>query len=338
MNAENRLRDAPYFVPDPWTATKVSGSAFLRHLTRALSEAVNANAHGRISAQSMAILTAGLVRFARPVHYPLYTRLVARGLRQHWPRAMLLDLLLFDAHSALYGRHRPDLSVLFLNAGAHIQHHYFFNSPACDAQRRNPDWYVNPQADPVLDVLELYDRMLREIRARFPDARLIVATGLRQVPYPEVTFYYRLIDHAATLHDLGVADVKAVEPRMSRDFLVRFETEGAAIHGCEVLGKACDVAGERLFEDLERRGSELFVTLTYPHEIDAATRVRVGTREIPDFRRHVALVAIKNGHHDRTGYVVDTGTEVDEDTATVMPLPELHVRVMQAVAGGTEDS
>ena len=338
MNAENRLHAAPYFVPDPWTATEVSGSAFLRRLGPALAEAVNANAHGRMSPRTVATLAAGLVRFARPVHYPLYARLVARGLRRHWPRAMLLDLLLFDAHAALYGRHRPDLSVLFLNAGAHIQHHYFFNSPACDAKRRNPPWYVDPQADPVLEVLELYDRMLRELRARFPDARLIVATGLRQVPYPEVTFYYRLVDHLATLRELGVADMTAVEPRMSRDFLVRFKSEAAAIRGREVLEKVCDTSGERLFEELERRGAELFVTLTYPHEIHAATRVHAGAREIANFRRHVALVAIKNGHHDRTGYVIDTRTPVDGDTSAVMPLRDLHTRVKQAVAGSAGDS
>lgn len=335
MNAENRLRRTPYFVPDPWTGTPASGPPLVRRLARAVARAVNTNATGGTGVRTLLEVLAGLVRFARPRHYPLYARLIARGLRLHWPRAMLLDRLLFDLHTALYRKHQPDLSVLFLNAGAHIQHHYFFNSAVGETGRRNPEWYVAPEADPVLEVYALYDRMVSELRARFPEARLILATGLQQVPYPEVTFYYRLTDHADFLRRLGIDGVVAVEPRMSRDFLVRFVDADAARAGERVLRGARDDQGKALFEEVDNRGADLFVSLTYPHEVRPGTRVASGDgRAIPEFSAHVALVAIKNGHHDTTGYLVDTAERSGEADAQVIPLASLHDRVMRAVQGG----
>ncbi|SFC96760.1 hypothetical protein SAMN05660831_00270 [Thiohalospira halophila DSM 15071] len=331
MNAENRLQNAPYFVPDPWTPTEASGSPFVRRLARAVSEAVNANAHGRVGAGTLATVLAGLARFASPRHYGRYASLIARGLRHHWPRAMLLDLLLFDVHNALFRKHRPDLSVLFLNAGAHIQHHYFFNSPACEADRRNPDWYVEPEADPVYEIYELYDMMLRDVRQRFPESRLIVATGLRQVPYPEVTYYYRFTDHADFLQRAGIPGVTGVEPRMSRDFLVHFDSAESAAEAERLLRAATDDEERPLFEEADNRGTDMFVTLTYPHEITPGTTAHINGRTIEDLAAHTALVAIKNGHHHTTGYVIDTAETAASTRDRTIPLPELHDRIVGAV-------
>lgn len=331
MNAENRLEHAAYFVPDPWTNTPASGSPFVRRLSGAVSRAVNSNAYGKVGVRTLLEVLAGLARFARPVHYPRYAALVARGLRRHWPRAMLLDLLLFDLHNALFSRHRPDFSVLFLNSGAHIQHHYFLNSAACDAERRNPEWYVSPDADPVLEIYELYDMMLRELRQRFPNTRLIVATGLQQMPYPEVTYYYRLTDHEGFLSRAGISGVTAIEPRMSRDFLVRFESREAAGEAQALLQGATDEEGRPLFEEVDNRGEDIFVTLTYPREIHSSTAAHINGRVIEPLAEHTALVAIKNGHHHATGYVIDTGETPETTRDRTVPLATLHDRILEAM-------
>ncbi|WP_019570874.1 hypothetical protein [Thioalkalivibrio sp. ALE11] len=334
MNGANRLRNSPYFVPDPWTGTPAAGPLFVRFLARAVSRAVNTNATGGAGATTWLTVLAGLVRFARPRHYPEYARLLGRGLRRHWPRAMLLDRLLFDMHAALYRRHQPDLSVLFLNGGAHIQHHYLFSSQVCEAGRRNPEWYVPPEVDPVLEVYQLYERMVLEWRERFPETRIILVTGLRQVPYPPGPHYYRLVDHADFLQRVGVRDVVEVEPRMSRDFLVRFTSSETAAEAESILRELADEQGRKLFEEVEPRGHELFVTLTYPHEIDRSTRVcPPGGEMVLDLQEHVALVAIKNGHHDATGYCMDTGAAEGEGGGAGIPLKEVYYRVWQSVTG-----
>jgi len=41
-------------------------------------------------------------------------------------KALILDSLLVDVHFTLWIKYKPDFSNLFLNSGAHIQHHYLF--------------------------------------------------------------------------------------------------------------------------------------------------------------------------------------------------------------------
>ena len=50
----------------------------------------------------------------------------------------------------------------------------------------------------MLEAYTLYDRIVGQVERAFPDARLMLATGLHQDPHREVTFYWRLKDHAAS--------------------------------------------------------------------------------------------------------------------------------------------
>src|SRR4051794_9556157 len=60
MNAKHRLRDPAFFVPDPWTNTRVTASPTLARLHGALSQVVNENASGRLTMASMLALLRGL--------------------------------------------------------------------------------------------------------------------------------------------------------------------------------------------------------------------------------------------------------------------------------------
>ena len=55
----------------------------------------------------------------------LYAKFLDR-MKCSW--ALLLDLILHDLHINLLSKNKTEFSSIFLNAGAHIQHHYFFNS------------------------------------------------------------------------------------------------------------------------------------------------------------------------------------------------------------------
>jgi hypothetical protein len=133
MNAENRLKRAAYFVPDPWTVTPTDGSFWSQALGGAISQTVNDHAKGRISLKSIVALGLGIVRFARLKNYLLYAKLALTSSGEPWRKALFLDLFLHDFHWTLLNQHRPNFSTVFFNAGAHIQHHYLFNlDPAVD--------------------------------------------------------------------------------------------------------------------------------------------------------------------------------------------------------------
>jgi hypothetical protein len=294
MNAGHRVKDAAFFVPDPWTKTGVAAPKLMRAAYEAICQAVGDNAEGHIGAGSAARLACGLAAYARPTHWPQYARLAALGLKRHWARAVFLDRFLADCFFRLWKRTRPDFATLFLNGAAHIQHHYLFNSAAYTGPFRNPAWYLPAGMDPVLEIYKLYDRIVGEALRLDPALRVMMATGLHQDPVEEPVFYWRLRDHAATLRRLG-CEFERVEPRMSRDFLVACASASQAARSEEILKRQKAPDGVPLFE-VDNRGETLFVTLSYPHDIP------------PALAAEVVFVAIKNGRHNGIGYFLDTGT------------------------------
>jgi hypothetical protein len=328
MNASNRTRDAAFFMPDPWTRTRLTGSRMLRTLHGAVCEAVGDNAEARMSPSSLARIVAGLAVYARARNYPRYARLLSGGLRRRWLRALLLDTLLGDIFIGLTKSKQPDFASIFVNAGAHIQHHYMFSSSAYRGAARNPPWYAPADADPVLDACEAYDRMIGHALQALPGYRLMIATGLRQIPHRETTFYWRLRDHADFLRRIGIV-AQAVEPRMSRDFIVRFSMEGDARRAAALLSACRADDGIPLFE-VDDRGLSLFVMLTYARDVGPELGWEIEGMRHPGLRNEIAFVAIKNGEHDGAGFFIDTGLRAGEGTAA-FELRELPRRIRDAL-------
>lgn len=303
MNADNRLKNPVFFIPDPWTKTPSDGSFWCKSLGDAVSQAVNDNSQARITIKTAAQIIFALLRFARPKHYLRYIKYIFQSRWKPWLKPLVLDLLLHDVHWSFFKNRNPNFSTLFLNAGAHIQHHYFFNSKPVmgSITIKNPTWYIKDGADPLSEVLELYDLICGELMDR-RDSELLIATGLSQKPYDRVKFYYRLIAHEKFLDQFGLS-FTAVYPRMTRDFLVQFQTEIEAIEAETILKKiVIESDGLPLFGVIENRGSSLFVTLTYSSEIDETTKLVINDQVI-SLKPHVVFVAIKNGMHQAEGYV-----------------------------------
>jgi hypothetical protein len=329
MNAKHRARAPAFFVPDPWTPTEVTGGATLRRLHSALAQVVNDNAQAKISLLSLTALLLGVVRYARPANYVRYLQLGLSSWRSPWRKAVFLDMLLTDIFIREVRHTKPHFATLFLNAAAHIQHHYLFSSSAYSGMRRNPEWYVAKGVDPVLEVYSHYDRFLGQVARKFPDARLMLATGLHQVPHDEPTFYWRLKDHAKFLQLLGL-QFAGVEPRMSRDFLVICSTSEEASRNASLLQSVAHEDGTLLFE-VENRGRDLFVMLSYAREIHLETRFVLGGRTYEGLYEHVVFVALKNGEHNGLGYFVDTGEASSQPT---FPLKDMPRRIMDALEVG----
>ena len=308
MNAAHRLRDPAFFVPDFWTQTGISAPRALARLHAAVSQLVSDNAEVRLTPGSIAALLTGLALYASPRNYSLYASLVMTSASRPWRRAILLDLLLNDVFVSLVRDRSPDFATLFLNAGAHIQHHYLFSSQCYRGQHRNPEWYVAAGVDPVLEVYEVYDRILGIIRTEFPAARVMIATGLHQDPHGEGSYYWRLRRHADFLERIRVPFVR-VEPRMSRDFLVVCRDAEQAVQAqTRLAGAVANNDGLPLFE-VDNRGADLFVMLTYPREISPGFEITVGDETFSGLDQDVVFVALKNGQHNGTGYFLDTGAD-----------------------------
>lgn len=300
MNASNKLKNPAYFIPDPWTQTPCDNSFFSKSITDAIVQAVNDNSQSKLTFKTIFNLGLGFVALVKPSRYLTLAKYAFNALGKPWRKALFLDMLLYEIHKTLFKRKNPNFSTLFLNAGAHIQHHYFFNSPYVDSQElKNPAWYIGKDDDPFLEMLRVYNEMLKDL-LELPDTEIIVATGLSQKPYEQLKFYYRLKDHASFLKKVGI-EFTDVVPRMTRDFLISFDTEEQAFKAEQQLSKILVNNEVNLFEEIDNRGKDVFVVLTYPSEITDKTMIFYSGKK-SQLSELVTFVAIKNGEHQSKGF------------------------------------
>jgi len=329
FNASNKLKNASFFIPDPWTKTKVTGNSFIKNLYQAIHQAVNDNAQEKISITSLITLVKALLLYTPVSSWPSYLSLFLNR-KKPGTKAMILDSLLADVFIKLWEKHQPDFANLFLNSGAHIQHHYMFNSAAYQGPLSNPDWYCPQGYDPFIKVMSIYDKIIGRLLAH-KDVKLLVATGLHQHPHEELTYYYRINEHERFLKAIGISDFSEVQPRMSRDFLILFEhKEQAASAAAKLQVLSCKQDNETIF-DVDNRGTSLFIELIYPNEAMKGMTLVAKDFDIhhSDFDKDISFVAIKNGEHNGIGYLI---SNVELEVADSIPLTEVK-GVIKGVVG-----
>lgn len=308
FNSENRLKHPAFFVSDPWTRTQNSGSPLLVQLGEAVSQAVNDNAHNKITIKSIFAVLASMLLYSSFRDYFGYVLSILK-IKKKGMKAIFLDKILGNVFIKLWKKTTPDFSHLFLNSGAHLQHHYMFNSAAYKGDLENPAWYCPKNEDPIKLVLQEYDRILGKI-SKLP-VRIVVATGLHQQPHRHVTFYWRLKDHADFLNRIGIYQFVEVLPRMSRDFLLRFNSANEAKEAEERLTSLFAERDSEVLFKVDNREKSLFVELIYSKNIESGFKIK-NLPQINDFKDDVSFVAIKNGEHNGIGYYLDTGRKSRE--------------------------
>jgi hypothetical protein len=315
MNAKCRGHEWDFFVPDPWTKTDIIAPPAVRRLYSAIAQAVNDNAQSRITLESLFNLATGWILTAAPKRYPFYSKCMLSIPTKPWMKAVFLDLLLSDLFISLVRKNKTEFSTLFLNAAAHIQHHYMFSSSIYEGKNTNPNWYIREKDDPILDVYSAYDKILGHIIKELPENRIMILTGLHQDPHEDLTYYWRIRNHKVFLNKIGIfAD--EITALMSRDFIVKFKDNLLATEAANILSSAKADDGISLF-DVDNRGNDLFVMLTYPHDIKKTKWYVVGNRKYLNLIDDVAFVAIKNGHHNGVGYFSDSGHSQAESSPQI---------------------
>jgi hypothetical protein len=303
FNAENRLNNPSFFIPDPWTKTNPSGNWIVKALYQAVHQSVNDNAKSKMNFKSIFSLGLGLLLYVPLSRWFHYLKTVFNA-KKPGAKALILDSLLADVHLALWKKNKPDFSNLFLNSGAHIQHHYLFNSKAYNGNIKNPEWYCPKDYDPLIHILSEYDNQIGKL-LRLKNVKLLIATGLHQQPHENLTFYWRLKEHVKFAEMIGIKNFLEVSPRMSRDFLVKFNNELDAVNAEKLLnGFYASNDDIKIFE-VDNRGASLFVELVYSKDISESASIysKESDLKLERFKSYLAFVAIKNGEHNGIGYL-----------------------------------
>ena len=300
FNADNRLSNSKFFIPDPWTKSKTSGGFLIEKLSNSISKIVNSNSSGQVQFSDFFWLSIGFLKFVRVKrwgHFLNYLKLRTKpGVK-----AAILDMILLEVFVTLQKKNRPDYSHLFFNGGAHVQHHYLFNSSNYNGPFKNPEWYCPKDWDPVLMMLKSYDRIIGDLLVT--GERIIAITGLQQIPHDEQTFYWRPIKHKEFLKELGIDVQFTVTPRMSRDFLIETNSIHDAKRIESILYSFKDSEKNMNVFSIDNRGKSLFVEVIYNDDIKDELRFSGNNKIITKLKDRLAFVAIKNGKHHGTGFV-----------------------------------
>ena len=330
FNARNNTHAARFFVPDPWTKTAFTGTKDLRCLYDALVQITDDYAKGTVVLKAMVNLLRGaLPNLQLTSLLPLAHATLEYSLRKRkWWRAVVCDRVLADTFICHWNKDKPDFATLFLNGGAHLQHHYLFSSQAYHGERQNPEWHVPAGADPLLDILQCYDDILGELLKLTSTDRLIIATGLHQAAHERETYYYRLDDHAALLDTIGI-DYLNTYRLMTEDFVIQFKDAENAGRAEQILAAVQSFDAAEIFYvetgdspvrtattspaifHIENRGDSLYLQLRPTSAaISKGMKIRSGNSAnnvvIEHFDTLVSLAQYKNTHHVGNGYYVDT--------------------------------
>tara|TARA_B100000767_G_scaffold65978_1_gene62364 strand:- start:4153 stop:5430 length:1278 start_codon:yes stop_codon:yes gene_type:complete len=303
MNMINNFKKIKYFISDPWTNNHSGPGKKMNFISKTISQVVNLNSHKNISVTLyFKVLVILLISF-RLKNIFLYLKLIFK-FKKKWNKALLLDLILHDLHIDLLNKNKTEFSSIFFNAGAHIQHHYFFNSKHLENKViQNPEWYIKKKYDPILDMIFFYDQILSEYK-KLNEYDIILATGLSQKPYDRTKYYYRLKNHEKFLKDLNINFTK-VEPRMTRDFLITFKNNIDKNQTIKKFYELNRINKETVFS-FEDRNNSLFVTLSIQREIKKNDQILIDGQKKIMINDYVVFVALKNGMHDQKGYFYTT--------------------------------
>lgn len=328
FNAKNNTKNASFFVPDPWTKTPFSGSEDVYRIYNALCQVTNDYAKKKVTFQSYCNLLIGGIRNIKYKYIPNYIKETLSYINgKTWFRAVICDRLLLDTFVTQCKQHKPEFSTVFLNGGAHLQHHYLFSSKAYHGERTNPTWHVAINEDPLLDILNLYDEGLKEILSlanKFDNGRVIVATALHQNPHERETYYYRIDDHKNLLQRIGIEYIDTYN-LMTEDFVICFKNEQLALEAEQNILNVETLDTEEIFYietadseirtlnkgtkifHTENRGKDIYVQLKpVAALIPVEAKIKSNGVIIDNFGKLVTLAQVKNTHHHGVGYYLDT--------------------------------
>lgn len=289
------------FLPDPWEDFKTRDKGFLSTLYSAIQNKVNTNASSNSKISSNFILAIGLLIFARPKNYLKYLKHFFLSFSYKWCGAIILDLLLFDIFINQQKKGNYTYSSIFLNAGAHIQHHHLFDSECYQGDSSNPESYSKAsktRIDPLFEVFKIYDDFLKEILSL--NCKFSVTTGLQQIENKVPYCQYRFINHQKSLSKLSI-EYDSVVARMSRDFTLFYSSFEHLEANVQKLNKI-KIRDNNLFDiDVDTESLSVFVKISWTNDIEAFKNISIDNESI-DIIKQVSLVSVENSIHTSEGW------------------------------------
>lgn len=291
-----------FFMPDAWSFDESAYPPPLEDLL-ALPRYVARN-YLEIDRKKAFLAALRLARFfAPPAHWGVLSRfalqagraMLATGPNVH-TFGTLLDYLSVLYFVRLRAARQPDLSIVFLNHIAHLQHQF---------------WGEGAAPHPEMELgLRLCDAMLGMLlRDRRSGEGLIVMNGLRQENVAgKGHFVYRQINPQSAVQALGITGGR-IEQCMTNDANIIFQTAEDADRA-ETLLRGCRLSDGYDAFFVERQGPlHLFYQLAFEHDVAPGTTLISGNSAY-SFYDLFQLVCERTGAHVPDGDIFFDGIDI----------------------------
>lgn len=306
------------FIPDPWSSASSDNSFNSKLISSAITQLVNTNSRMKISLGSiMGILL--LIGFPKNLGD---LKNIVKTVFIFFKRDRSLLASYFDYYFFKYalGRHESlklDLSTIFLNGFAHIQHHYMLNSEFINGE--NPDWYCSKKIDPIKRSLEVYEKIFEKINIfnRNKDNSAYLITGLTQSPFKNPVYYWRFINHKNILSKFLNIDFK-IKPLMTRDFQIYLKDEQDQTLLLDFLNSAKVIKKDKeykAFDHIDILDKKIFfATFIFDKDIND-TILSWNNQFVKLSKKNLDFVAIKNAGHNSKGWAYGNFSKHFKETA-----------------------
>lgn len=300
MNLKNNFNSQTFFLPDPWTNTIVNCDFISKKFYEIVKKIILENSSNKINFYDLFFLFFFSL-FKTNISFKFYImRNINKIFKYKFFKAIIFDYLCWEIFKNTKQIVKADVSSIFFNACAHIQHHYFLNSKFVSSEIKNPSWYID-KIDPIFCCLQLYDFVLGDLR-KFKNIEFVIATGLSQSKIDKPVFYYNFKDPIFFFNLLKIKFQKCTK-RMSRDYTLEFanhyDVERSAIFLSDIK------LNNKNFFKITKNSNKLFIELVYDSEITTNDYLIYKNEKIT-LKDKLNFIAIKNSIHNQKGYLLSS--------------------------------
>jgi hypothetical protein len=292
------------YIPDPWSTSETDKSLNSKFVNASISQLVNENAKFKIGLNSILGI---LILIGFPKNFKHLKKIIQTFIafikKDRIKLASFLDYFFFKYSINRHKKNKLEISSIFLNGFAHIQHHYLLNSEF--VKGKNPKWYYSKDYDPILDSLKIYDEIFELINEINKNNNLWTITGLSQQPYTKPKYYWRISDHQRLFSKFFKFKFE-INTLMTRDFQIICNDKENITKILDFF-KNSKIKSEGKLEnafgytDLIDEKT-IFSTFIFDGEIEKKELIWKNKKIILD-RECIDFIAIKNGEHISKGWL-----------------------------------
>jgi hypothetical protein len=302
------------FIPDAWTEAKTDKSFSSKLVSSALKNLVNSNARLKISYKDIAglILLIGLPRKLTDISI-IFKVLISFVTKSRSSLASYFDYFFLKYSLNRAKNSNLDLSLIFLNGFAHIQHHYMFSSEFVEGS--NPSWYASDDRDLLLESLYIYDKSFGLLLNTLNKGdEYFVLTGLTQEPYKEPFIYWRLRSPEKIFSKFLLFNFK-INPRMTRDFELVVDNNNNISEVIKFLNNAEIKDGVNVYKafgDIHKNSNNsVFASFVYSN-LNNSISLHYGDKKL-SIDNDIDFIAIKNAGHDQRGWFISNKKLINDN-------------------------